>query len=431
MSEKLAVSDLFYELKQSQVIQASGKMSITSSINDSTTWDIYLYLGRVIWATSSVHRNKRWLRILKQHCPTLISQAWMSRMVEKMNAEQGTGSFWEVQILSEAIQEQVLSPERTKNIITSYIQEILFGIVAQPDVQSSWITSKDIPQQLTLLDVDQIIESTTSSCNQWQQLLENIGNQLPSKLSLDLAPIIRRHEVLKEKISPSVYEVLSKLLTGKNTVWDITSGMQKPLVPFISSLIPLIQDGVIDLVKVADIVFPGQKPVDTKTQKLTIAEKSAPSKGLIACIDDSPVIGQQLEDILKPAGYEVLRITDPVQNLVLLLKKQPNLIFLDLVMPNTNGYEICSFLRKTAVFKDIPIVMLTGHDGVIDRLRAKMVGSTDFLSKPPDPTKVVQVVQKLVGGQTETETPAERMPRLNEQPVLQNGANHQVGFISS
>jgi chemotaxis family two-component system response regulator PixG len=65
-------------------------------------------------------------------------------------------------------------------------------------------------------------------------------------------------------------------------------------------------------------------------------------------------------------------------------------------MPNTNGYEICSFLRKSPQFKEIPIVMLTGHDGIVDRLRAKMVGSTDFLGKPPDPTKVVQVVQKYL-----------------------------------
>jgi two-component system, chemotaxis family, response regulator PixG len=93
----------------------------------------------------------------------------------------------------------------------------------------------------------------------------------------------------------------------------------------------------------------------------------------------------------------VFSILDPLQSLTTLLQKKPKLIFLDLVMPNTNGYELCSFLRKSPLFKELPIVMLTGHDGVIDRLRAKVAGSTDFLGKPPDPTKVTDVVQRLLG----------------------------------
>ncbi|NJR66580.1 MAG: response regulator [Leptolyngbyaceae cyanobacterium CRU_2_3] len=55
------------------------------------------------------------------------------------------------------------------------------------------------------------------------------------------------------------------------------------------------------------------------------------------------------------------------------------------------------FLRKTSVFQDTPIVILTGHDGVIDRVRAKLVGSSEFLAKPPESAKVLQVVQKYLG----------------------------------
>jgi chemotaxis family two-component system response regulator PixG len=79
-----------------------------------------------------------------------------------------------------------------------------------------------------------------------------------------------------------------------------------------------------------------------------------------------------------------------------LLEKKPDLIFLDLVMPNTNGYELCSFLRKTSQFQDVPIVILTGHDGVVDRVRAKLAGSTDFISKPPEEEKVLQILQKYL-----------------------------------
>ena len=65
-------------------------------------------------------------------------------------------------------------------------------------------------------------------------------------------------------------------------------------------------------------------------------------------------------------------------------------------MPNTNGYEICSQLRKLSFFKNTPIVILTGNDGIIDRVRAKMVGSTDFLGKPAQTDKVLATIDKYV-----------------------------------
>jgi two-component system, chemotaxis family, response regulator PixG len=120
-------------------------------------------------------------------------------------------------------------------------------------------------------------------------------------------------------------------------------------------------------------------------------------KGMIACIDDSPMIGEQIKEILQPFGYEVKVITNPLQGIATLLQDKPDLIFLDLVMPNTNGYELCTFLRKTSAFQNLPIVILTGHDGVIDRMRAKMAGASDFMSKPPDAMKVLQMVEKHLG----------------------------------
>jgi chemotaxis family two-component system response regulator PixG len=78
------------------------------------------------------------------------------------------------------------------------------------------------------------------------------------------------------------------------------------------------------------------------------------------------------------------------------MSRKPALIFLDLVMPNANGYEICGQLRKLSIFKETPIVILTGQDGIVDRVRAKLVGASDFLSKPVDATTVVNVIRKYV-----------------------------------
>jgi two-component system, chemotaxis family, response regulator PixG len=89
-------------------------------------------------------------------------------------------------------------------------------------------------------------------------------------------------------------------------------------------------------------------------------------------------------------------VQDSMRAIATLLSRKPELIFLDLVMPNTNGYEICSQLRKVSAFRDTPIVILTGNDGIIDRVRAKVVGASDFLSKPVDAATVLEVTNRYL-----------------------------------
>ena len=76
--------------------------------------------------------------------------------------------------------------------------------------------------------------------------------------------------------------------------------------------------------------------------------------------------------------------------------QKPALIFMDVVMPKTNGFALCSFLRKTPHFRETPIVFLTDQDNIIDRTRAKLTGASDFLSKPTNPEQVLQVAQKYL-----------------------------------
>ena len=93
----------------------------------------------------------------------------------------------------------------------------------------------------------------------------------------------------------------------------------------------------------------------------------------MACIDDSPIVIHNLKSILGPAGFQVLSIPEPMAGFAQLIEHKPDLILLDLNMPNANGYSICKFLRETPVFGQTPIIILTAQDNVIDRTRAKLV----------------------------------------------------------
>lgn len=104
---------------------------------------------------------------------------------------------------------------------------------------------------------------------------------------------------------------------------------------------------------------------------------------------------------MTQAGYRFVGINDDMRAIATLLAKKPDLIFLDLVMPNTNGYEICSQLRKISAFRNTPIIILTGNDTVIDRVRTKMVGCTDFLGKPVDSQTVLDTITKYLSKTTD------------------------------
>nr|WP_277879933.1 response regulator [Leptolyngbya sp. FACHB-36] len=178
----------------------------------------------------------------------------------------------------------------------------------------------------------------------------------------------------------------------------------KNLLTVTKSLLPYIQQGLVKLLDIEDFKPFTYLAVPELVQSSLVQAPSPKSfvepsldAPLIAYVDDYKVDGQTMNQILTNMGYRFIHIQDPLQALPLLLEHKPKLVFLDLVMPIVNGYEACAQIRRVSRFKDTPIIILTSNDGIVDRVRAKIVGSTGFLSKPIDPKKVQAVVQKYLG----------------------------------
>ncbi|PSF36211.1 hypothetical protein C7H19_14095 [Aphanothece hegewaldii CCALA 016] len=144
--------------------------------------------------------------------------------------------------------------------------------------------------------------------------------------------------------------------------------------------------------------------IDTRTSALSSIIKrndvpilpiASSSRPLIVCIDDSKTVQQQVTKTLEVAGYQTISITDPASALTVLIRHKPVLILLDINMPEINGYELCQMLSRSRKLKDIPVVMLTGREGLVDRLRAKFIGVSEYLTKPFNPNELIEVVQRL------------------------------------
>jgi twitching motility two-component system response regulator PilG len=107
-----------------------------------------------------------------------------------------------------------------------------------------------------------------------------------------------------------------------------------------------------------------------------------PKHWKIVCIDDSQTMLNEISRFLEREDFSVMTINEPLKALMKIISFRPNLILLDVGMPNIDGYKLCSLIRKYSAFRDTPIVMVTGNKGLIDRARAKLAGATDYMTKP-------------------------------------------------
>lgn len=122
--------------------------------------------------------------------------------------------------------------------------------------------------------------------------------------------------------------------------------------------------------------------------------ESIPARVLV--VDDLPANLRLLEGILKVAGYEVVTATSGAQALEQMADNCPDVLLLDVMMPDMDGFEVCRRVRAENETSWLPIVMVTALQEVTDRVAALEAGADDFLTKPVEEVEVVARVKSLV-----------------------------------
>jgi twitching motility two-component system response regulator PilG len=102
----------------------------------------------------------------------------------------------------------------------------------------------------------------------------------------------------------------------------------------------------------------------------------------ILVIDDSKTIRRTAETLLSKEGCKVFTAIDGFDALSKIADHNPDLIFVDIMMPRLDGYETCSLIKHNKTFRNIPVIMLSSKDGLFDRARGRIVGSERYLTKP-------------------------------------------------
>lgn len=118
--------------------------------------------------------------------------------------------------------------------------------------------------------------------------------------------------------------------------------------------------------------------------------------GKILIVDDSLVEVKILEAILEDSGHQIIIAKDGEEGEKTAKSLRPDLIFLDVVMPKKNGFQVCRDLRQDPLFKTTPIIMLTSKSQEIDKFWGKQQGATEYLTKPYQAEQIFDILAKYL-----------------------------------
>ncbi|MEN9223323.1 MAG: response regulator [Thermostichus sp. BF3_bins_97] len=386
-------------LGQLSMERFSGRLDLQGP--SGTVWSFYLCLGRFVWQTGGQNAYQRWRRLLSQYCPG-VDEIEIQSLVSPQEL------IREYAILSGLLQRQQITRTQLVSLIEESLQEVLFDLLQ--DVEShiqSLVDGEDhvayqlhpdsvVQSPLTLIRSELALKKAHEQWQQWKAA----GL---AAVSPNMMPIICRPDLLKQD-APQNYEVLQRLINGQRSLRTLALKMRQDLLSLSQTLNGYVAVGIMSFAEYKPTpIIPEEptteilkEPVKIAPLKTNPTPTPAPNRPLVVCIDDSPIVCKTLEGILTQLGYRFQSVQDPLQAIPTLLKAKPDLVFLDLVMPIANGYEICAQIRRAAALKQVPVVILTGNDGLVDRMRAGMVGATDFLAKPVDAERIGAILHKHV-----------------------------------
>jgi twitching motility two-component system response regulator PilG len=128
----------------------------------------------------------------------------------------------------------------------------------------------------------------------------------------------------------------------------------------------------------------------------------------VLVVDDSRVVRKIVEMTLWRERIEVVTATDGLGALTAVTDTQPDLLLLDVLLPRMDGYQVCHVVRHHQDYRDLPIVLLSGKDSVVDRVRGKLAGATDYLGKPFESAELVWRVKRYLATPAVQERAARR-----------------------
>lgn len=364
--------ELFVEA-YSSIVSSTGTQPTQRSLAGQS-WFVFCFNGQIIYATQSagsLFRLRDYLRRYK--ADTALDQIQVPYMASTNAPEYGY--LWAL------LENHILTPAQGRNIIHSMIHETLFDLLSLHQGSFTFEMGSALAPQLTSLEISSLLAKIVKQVQQWKQFHPHI--QSPNQ-----CPVISDPAELQVALPVNTFNTLRRWADGHTSIRQMARYLNRDVLSVAKAIYPFVQQGLVQL-----FYEPSVAPANSK-KEWSSPETKVPK---VVCIDDDNVIRKTVESILNGHGYEATAISSPLKALSLVFQIKPDLILCDIAMPELDGYEICAMLRNSSAFRQTPIVMLTGIDGFIDRVQARMAGATDYFTKPFGESELLMLVEKYIG----------------------------------
>ncbi|PSB30455.1 response regulator [Stenomitos frigidus] len=334
-------------LAQAKSRQISGCLRVSSH---SSVWSLYLDQGELLYASYSVDRFERLdrhLRQLSRQVPTLVSAVRVQvRLLFESAPEMRTRICADYRALCWLVEQQHLTPDHVAGLIEELAKEVIESFLLVQEGSYELIEKEKL-------------------------------DEFPSYYRLDLRPLVefcQEHLRQQRAAKPS--------LPATNKRPDLAAPT-KTLYPN-----PTLEKAPVSTASAATT------PVTTGNNVRSPNNATQKAQYTIVCVDDSPTVLQAINSFLDDTSFSIIMVNDPVRALMQVVRSKPDLVLMDVEMPNLDGYELCSLLRRHPTFRNTPIIMVTGNTGFIDRAKAKLVGASGYLTKPFTQSELLKIVFK-------------------------------------
>jgi DNA-binding response OmpR family regulator len=125
------------------------------------------------------------------------------------------------------------------------------------------------------------------------------------------------------------------------------------------------------------------------------------SKKYVLIVDDDPDLVETVAMMLESKGYEVGKAYDGIEGEEAIVRRKPDLLVLDVMMPRKNGYALCAELKKKSETRDIPVIMLTAVGDAVQHTTyshsdGRAMEAEDYIPKPVDTATLLQAIERLI-----------------------------------
>ena len=388
MKPSLNLNDLLVNAEQNNF---TGKVLVKSQ--NAVQWQLYFLLGKFIWINGGYHSNRSWLRKLVKFCPETNCEELGS----------ATKSYYECphyQTLYLLASKNLISKEKVKLILELRIEEKFVDILQEEEKSQvtynlkqhtpSNILNYGFKPSLVIIDYHNILKKA----RQKNVLLEKSGLK---HISLNYAPKVLDNQKLHKKVKLETYSHFVHFFDGNLSLRDLSFRLNKDVIKLALSLVSYINQGIVKLEEISDVNH------NTTVQKYAFSVlkyQRLSTKFTVACIDDSEQFHDSMNLIIGKLSGRYIEIKDEFKAITSLVECNPDLIFINVAMPVVNGYELCSQIKRVPKLNQIPIILLSDNKSLTDRMRSKLVGASDFITKPLDEQQITKILDKLTSDST-------------------------------